>query len=61
MKFYINYKNNYFYLYDFYYDIIKQNYAQIFTINENNDIILKYKNGGKIIYNYEYLKFLIKK
>lgn len=60
MKFIIRYKNNIFHLYEFYYDTKKNEYVQLFYINDNYDIILK-TNKSKIMYGPEYLQNISKK
>lgn len=60
MLFIIVYNNKTYHLYERYYDTKKEKYVQLFQINKNYDIILKYDNK-KIIYGPSYLENIIKK
>jgi hypothetical protein len=54
-----NIDNDYFYLYEYVYDVSLRKNCQIYKILSKNEIILNYGNG-KILKNEKYLKNLIK-
>ena len=60
MLFIVKYQNQVYHLYEFYYDIKEKKYVQLFGINKNYDIILKYENK-KVVYAPAYLKNIIPK
>jgi|ETNmetMinimDraft_8_1059916.scaffolds.fasta_scaffold104911_2 hypothetical protein len=59
MIFLIKLDNDYFYLYEYVYDINLKKNCQIYKILSENEIILNYDNG-KILKNGKYMKNLIK-
>lgn len=60
MLFIITFEDKVYHLYEFYYDIKEEKHVQLFGINKNYDIVLKYENR-KVVYAPTYLKNIIKK
>ena len=60
MLFIVTYLDKVYHLFEFYYDIKEEKYVQLFGINKNYDIVLKYENK-KVVYAPTYLKNIIKK